>query len=96
MEPDGTGFSVPVGGPIEVNSPLAAVRAAESGMGIASVPDFIARPKVTAGTLVSMFEDYIPKDRGIYAIYPHRRYLPTKVRTFVDFLHQWFRKNAEN
>ena len=44
--------------------------AAESGMGIASVPDFIARPKVTAGTLVSMFEDYIPKDRGIYAIYP--------------------------
>ena len=95
-EPDGTGFSVPVGGPIEVNSPLAAVRAAESGMGIASVPDFIARPKVTAGTLVSMFEDYIPKDRGMYAIYPHRRYLPTKVRTFVDFLHQWFRKNAEN
>ena len=33
VEPDGTPFSVPVSGPIEVNSPLAAVRAAESGIG---------------------------------------------------------------
>ncbi|MCV9998370.1 LysR family transcriptional regulator [Pararhizobium sp. YC-54] len=96
VEHDGTGFSVPVGGPIEVNSPLAAVRAAESGIGISGVPEFIARPKIAAGTLVSILEDYLPKDRGIYAIYPHRRYLPTKVRTLVDFLHNWFRKNTGN
>ena len=30
---------------------------------------------------------------GIYAIYPHRRYLPAKVRRFVDFLGGWFKKN---
>ncbi|KQV35031.1 MULTISPECIES: LysR family transcriptional regulator [unclassified Rhizobium] len=94
VEKDGTGFSVPVSGPIEVNSPLAAVRAAESGVGVASVPEFIARPKIAAGTLVSLFEEYLPNDRGIYAIYPHRRYLPTKVRTLVDFLTAWFRKNS--
>ncbi len=94
IEKDGTGFSVPVSGPIEVNSPLAAVRAAESGLGVSGVPEFIARPKIAAGTLVSLFEEYLPNDRGIYAIYPHRRYLPTKVRTLVDFLHAWFRKNA--
>jgi DNA-binding transcriptional LysR family regulator len=94
VEPDGTPFSVPVGGPIEVNSPLAAVRAAESGIGISGVPEFIARPKIAAGTLVPILEGYLPKDRGIYAIYPHRRYLPTKVRTLVDFLYNWFRKRA--
>ena len=29
---------------------------------------------------------------GIFAVYPHRRYLPAKVRVFVDFLVQWFKK----
>ncbi|HTO31476.1 MAG TPA: LysR family transcriptional regulator [Pararhizobium sp.] len=96
VEADGTGFSVPVGGPMEVNSPLAAIRAAESGIGISGVPEFIARPKIASGALISILEDFLPKDRGIYAIYPHRRYLPTKVRTLVDFLHNWFRKNSGN
>ncbi|ASY64324.1 Bacterial regulatory protein LysR, HTH motif:LysR substrate binding domain [Sinorhizobium sojae CCBAU 05684] len=92
VEADGSSFTVPVRGPIEVNSPLATLRAAAAGLGVAAVPDFIARPKVQSGELVSLFDDFLPKDRGIYAIYPHRRYLPAKVRTFVDFLHGWFRK----
>ncbi|WP_331372258.1 LysR family transcriptional regulator [Sinorhizobium chiapasense] len=91
VEADGSPFTVPVGGPIEVNSPLASARAAVTGLGIAPVPDFIARPKIQSGELVTLFDDFLPKDRGIYAIYPHRRYLPAKVRTFVDFLHGWFR-----
>ncbi|MBB4186103.1 LysR family transcriptional regulator [Sinorhizobium terangae] len=91
VEPDGSPFTVPVGGPIEVNSPLASARAAVTGLGVAPVPDFIARPKIQSGELVTLFDDFLPKDRGIYAIYPHRRYLPAKVRTFVDFLHGWFR-----
>ena len=28
---------------------------------------------------------------GIYAVYPHRRYLPAKVRVLVDYLSQWFK-----
>ncbi|MFB2550279.1 LysR family transcriptional regulator [Ensifer soli] len=92
---EGESFTVPVGGQFEVNSPLSAVRAAESGLGVASLPEFVARPKIAAGTLVSLFDDFQPTDRGIYAIYPHRRYLPAKVRTLVDFLHAWFRRNAQ-
>ena len=30
-------------------------------------------------------------EAGIYAVYPHRRYLPAKVRAFVDFLADWFK-----
>ncbi len=86
---------MPVSGPIEVNSPLAALRAAEAGLGVTGLPDFIARAKIEAGILVPLFDAFTPRDRGIYAIYPHRRYLPAKVRTFVDFLHGWFRKRAE-
>jgi DNA-binding transcriptional LysR family regulator len=58
------------------------------------IPDFIARPYIETGELVPLFDDYLPKDRGIYAVYPHRRYLPAKVRVFVDFLHGWFRQHA--
>ncbi len=89
---DGSTISVPVSGPVEVNSPLATLRAAKVGLGVAIIPDFIAGPSVQSGDLVTLLDDYIAKDRGIYAVYPHRRYLPAKVRSFVDYLAAWFRK----
>lgn len=91
---DSTWFNVPVTGPMEVNSPHATLRAALAGIGFAIVPDFIARQSIESGALVTLFNDYIPTDRGIYAVYPHRRYLPAKVRIFVDYLHNWFKING--
>jgi DNA-binding transcriptional LysR family regulator len=83
--------SVNVSGPIEVNSPMAARAAAVSGLGFAILPDFIAAPDVASGKLVTVLDDRILSGSGIFAVYPHRRYLPAKVRVFVDFLVQWFR-----
>ncbi|MDI7860452.1 LysR family transcriptional regulator [Rhizobiaceae bacterium n13] len=94
-EKDGSPFSVPIAGPIEVNSPQATIRAARAGLGISTSPDFIAEPYIQSGELVTLFDEYLPTDRGIYAVYPHRRYLPAKVRTFVDFLSNWFRRRDE-
>jgi DNA-binding transcriptional LysR family regulator len=91
--PDNTTFTVAVSGPIEVNSPHATLRAALAGIGIALIPDFVARKPIESGQLLTLFNDYIPTDRGIYAVYPHRRYLPAKVRIFVDYLHNWFKKH---
>ncbi|WP_299870044.1 LysR family transcriptional regulator [uncultured Hoeflea sp.] len=90
---DGTALTVSVDGRLEVNSPLAAMRAAEAGLGVAVLPDFVFREREAKGTLTPILSDFLPDDRGIYAIYPHRRYLPAKVRAFVDYLTQWF-KNA--
>ncbi len=90
----GAGFTVPISGHIEVNSPMAAVRAAVSGIGVAQAPAFVTRSRLDSGELISVLEDFMPTDRGVYAIYPHRRYLPAKVRTFVDFLSSWFRHHA--
>jgi DNA-binding transcriptional LysR family regulator len=93
--PGGSGYqSVSVTGPIEVNSPIASTRAAIAGLGVALIPDFVAKPKTECGELVTILEEYMPNGGGIYAIYPHRRYLPAKVRRFVDFLYGWFRKNT--
>nr|WP_316655825.1 LysR family transcriptional regulator [uncultured Gellertiella sp.] len=93
--PDGTGTTVPLAGRMEVNSPRASLRAARAGLGLGIIPDFIAQPYVLSGELQVLFGDCSPKDRGIYAIYPHRRYLPAKVRIFVDFLSTWFKKSEQ-
>jgi DNA-binding transcriptional LysR family regulator len=87
----GEQISVPVTGRIEVNSPLSTRAAAIAGLGFAIMPDFIAAPAVESGELVSVLDDRILPGGGIFAVYPHRRYLPAKVRVFVDFLVQWFK-----
>ena len=73
---------------------MAARAAAVSGLGFTILPDFIAAPDLASGKLVSLLDDRIQSGSGIFAVYPHRRYLPAKVRVFVDFLVQWF-KNRE-
>jgi DNA-binding transcriptional LysR family regulator len=85
--------SVQLSGPLEINSPLATRRAALAGLGFALLPDFIARPDIESGRLVAVLEDFIMHDAGIYAVYPHRRYLPAKVRVLVDYLTKWFKEN---
>jgi DNA-binding transcriptional LysR family regulator len=34
--------------------------------------------------------DFDPQIRPIYAVYPHREFLASKVRTFIDFLVEAF------
>ncbi|WP_163267344.1 LysR family transcriptional regulator [Chelativorans alearense] len=93
-EADGTMFTVPVSPRIEVNSPLTVRAAAVAGLGFAFQPDFIAAPEVAAGRLVTVLEEHITDGAGIFAVYPHRRYLPAKVRALVDFLAQWLKENC--
>lgn len=93
--PEGGTVSVALTGRMEVNSPSASLRAASAGLGIAVIPDFIAWSSVESGKLKVLLDAYTPKDRGIYAIYPHRRYLPAKVRIFVDYLSEWFKKSEQ-
>ena len=87
----GETVSVSVSGPIEVNSPMASRAAALAGLGFAILPDFIAAPELASGRLVTVLEDRMLPGGGIFAVYPHRRYLPAKVRVLVDFLVKWFR-----
>ncbi len=91
FEDDGRTITVNVRGPLEANSPLTALRAAEAGLGIAMLPDFNARESLAGGRLVPLLQSFVPGDRGIYAVYPHRRYLAARVRVFVDFLAKWFK-----
>ena len=83
---------------IRVSGPLCADNgellriAAVGGLGIALLPTFIVGDDLASGRLVTVLDDYCPPEIEIHAVYPSRRYLSAKVRTFVDFLPQYFGK----
>lgn len=89
---DGSMMSISVNGPIEVNSPVATKNAALAGLGFAFLPCFIAEEAIEHGNLIDCLDEFMARDGGIYAVYPHRRYLPAKIRALVDFLAQWFKE----
>lgn len=89
---DGAILHVQVKPRLEVNSPFPARQAAVAGLGVALLPDFVAAPEIEAGRLVRILPDWkAGSPAGIFAVYPHRRYLPAKVRVLVDYLAHWFK-----
>ncbi|WP_306117586.1 MULTISPECIES: LysR family transcriptional regulator [unclassified Roseitalea] len=86
--------TVPIDGRIVVNSPLAARMAALADIGFVVSPDFTVHDDLSAGRLVEVLPGLLGNDAGIYAVYPHRRYLPARVRALVDHLAEWFRDNC--
>jgi DNA-binding transcriptional LysR family regulator len=68
------------------DSILAAREAARGGLGIAELPEYLARDDVAAGALREVLPGAVPATRKIYALYLPSRYLPPQVRAFVDLL----------
>ncbi|WP_323013910.1 LysR family transcriptional regulator [Devosia sp.] len=93
---DGKTISVPVSGPVRVNSPLAAREAAAMGLGFVVLPSYLADPLVARGELVPILESYMPTGQTLQAVYPHRRHLAGKVRALIDHLVAWFEKHPVN
>ncbi len=78
--------TVTVHGPLRVNNPDAVRDMAEAGLGIALVPKFVATQSLRAGTLREVLKGRVAFDWSILAVYPRRRYLPLRVRAYVDHL----------
>jgi DNA-binding transcriptional LysR family regulator len=62
------------------------VKASEAGMGISLLPFYTATRPVSEGKLLRLLAAYRLRERNVYALYPSRRFLDAKVRTWVDFL----------
>ncbi|MCG8508238.1 MAG: LysR substrate-binding domain-containing protein, partial [Rhodospirillales bacterium] len=76
-----------VRGNVTVDNGETLFRMAESGAGLIRLAEFAAGPAIKAGRLVPVLTDHSRDDRlPIFAIFPHRRYVSAKVRTFLDFL----------
>jgi DNA-binding transcriptional LysR family regulator len=86
LKNDSEELFVPTSGPIRVNNGDMLRLAALSGGGIIWQPRFIVEDDLRTGRLVEVLTNYSTVELGIYAIYPSRKHLSAKVRTFVDFL----------
>jgi len=82
--------SIKVAGPVCADNGDILKAAAISGLGITLLPTFIVGPDIKAGGLQQILAEYCPPEISIYAVFPSRRYLSAKVRTFVDFLSDYF------
>lgn len=81
---------VPVTGRFQANNGDAIRLAALAGRGLALQPTFIVGEDIRAGRLQLLLQDYEVEPMGVYAVYAHRKYLSGKVRTFVDYLGDYF------
>jgi DNA-binding transcriptional LysR family regulator len=82
---------VAVVGNLQANSDNALRLAAVHGQGLALAPSFLLIEEIKSGRLVPVLTEFLQTDHAINAIYPHRRHLSAKVRSFIDLLARRFR-----
>jgi DNA-binding transcriptional LysR family regulator len=90
--PDGE-LSVPVSGNLHANSDNALRLAAVHGQGLALVPSYLVIDEIKSSRLVPVLTEFLQTDHAINAIYPHRRHLSAKVRSFIDLLAKHFHED---
>ncbi len=73
------------------------VTAARIGAGIVLVPEWLVGADLKAGRLVPVLEGYppVPDFTSVYAVHAYSRFVPPKVRVFVDFLADRFLKGYD-
>jgi len=85
---------VPVKGNLRINSNQALVKAAVDGIGLAKLSNFMVTEELKNGSLQEVLRDYTAHEIDIHAVYPNQRFLPYKVRLFIDFLVERFRSES--
>jgi DNA-binding transcriptional LysR family regulator len=82
--------SVRARGRVRANFGEALLRAAILGHGISMHPRYMIDDHLKSGALRIVLPDSSPTELDIYAMYPSRRHLPSRVRTLLEFLRNWF------
>ena len=68
------------------NNALALLDACRAGAGITLLPQVIVAADVAAGRLQRLLPRWNGDAQGVFAIYPGNRFIPAKVRRFVEFV----------
>lgn len=87
--------SMAVQGPFCSNNGDVLCQAAEQGLGIAMLPDFIVHTALEDGRLTRILQAYEPPAFTLNALYPSREYVPAKTRLFLDYLVEQLRPSVQ-
>lgn len=87
-------LTIPLTGHIVANS-IGVVRAmALNGQGVALLPTFVCKPGLVTGELVQVLPAWHGAADHVHLVYPRQRFMPPKLRAFIDLaqaeFRQWF------
>jgi DNA-binding transcriptional LysR family regulator len=85
---------IKVSGPLHSNNGGVLAAAAADGNGICLEPSFIVDELLRSRKLVRLLPAWETDLLTVYAVYPTRTLLAAKVRTFVDYLVEYFQESA--
>lgn len=91
--PDGR-MEVSVSGRMEANAADPIRIAAKKDLGLVMLPEYIVARDIEKGHLRAILQDYACEPMEVHAVYPHRKYVSAKVRTFLVFLEEWIRTRS--
>lgn len=84
LQQGATAIRVPLNGRMLVNSIGVVQAMAESGQGVALLPTFICQPTVAAGGLQRVLPAWRGQADALHLVYPKQRFMPPKLRGFID------------
>ncbi|MEL0653915.1 LysR family transcriptional regulator [Pseudoalteromonas issachenkonii] len=90
VSPSGEALTANVNSRVSVNNPQAVKEVVVAGGGIGLIPEIVVRDDIASGNLVQVMADYKTFEFGLFAIYPHRKFVAQKVTSFIQFLFENF------
>ena len=79
-------YQVSVNSRLITNSPEMELSLCLAGQGITRLPEFNLTNELRDGLLVQLFPEFPTFSIGVYLVYPSRKNMSSKVRSFIDFV----------
>jgi DNA-binding transcriptional LysR family regulator len=79
-------IKVPISGTLRINDNDALAQAVLYGLGIALLPTYTIGMELQKGRLQTVLPAHLSVERYVYACYLPSRHIPTKLRSFINFL----------
>ncbi|MBL4795480.1 MAG: LysR family transcriptional regulator [Pseudomonadales bacterium] len=81
---------VDVKGTLRVNNTIFMMEAIKQGQGIGFIPDFVCREALEKGEVIEVLVNSKKPNLTLYALYPARHFVPSKLVQCIEYLEQWF------
>jgi DNA-binding transcriptional LysR family regulator len=82
---------------VSVNDIEGSIKAVEAGLGIGVLPVSSLKEELESGDIIRIFPESPLLPIYLYALYPSRQWMSSKLKVFLDFLFDWAaRQEAQN
>ncbi len=90
----GKDIQVEVSSRVLTNSSELELSFCKAGHGITRLPEFILQDEMSSGHVVALFPNFQETIVDVFLIYPSRKHMASKVRSFIDFVSEAFANHS--